>query len=146
MKEELVVKAAYLIGQEEICTPEYLSRKMHLELKDAKKLYKNVLRVVSTPLVSGKAARANANEYLIGEVGDAFSTREPEFVRIRGRPMWLISILLSYPGLGSIGRVGEIMVDGISGKIVGMTPIYEIDKNAERLYKEHKDEIEGPVS
>lgn len=146
MENELIARTAYLLAQRETCTPEYLSKKMNLNLEDAKTLYKNVLKMISSPTVSEKTARAKANQYLLKEVGDAFGTKESEFMRIRDRPIWLIPIQLSYPKLGHLGKVGEILIDGISGKIVGMTPVNEIEEKAEKIYRKHKDEIESPLS
>jgi hypothetical protein len=49
---------------------------------------------------------------------------------------------LTYPGCGVIGEVGMVVVDERTREMVAWTSQQEMYKAAERLYQEHKEEIE----
>lgn len=92
-------------------------------------------------LDAGQALIA-ANRFIVEHLPDRFSAGLPKLVLFPLRPLWLVPVHLTYPGVGVIGEVGMLAVDGDHPVIVGWTPLSEMEALARQLYEENRDEIE----
>ena len=55
-------------------------------------------------------------------------------------------VQLTYPGCGVIGEVGIVAVDETTGGVVAWTSPQEMYQATEKLYQEHREEIEAAFS
>ncbi len=86
------------------------------------------------------AAAANVlNDFL----PDRFCAGQPQFDSVAA--VWQVPVLLSYPRLGVIGRVGEITVSADAGNVLSFTPIDKMKATAETLIEQHREQIEAPL-
>jgi hypothetical protein len=94
------------------------------------------------PVTAHKAERV-ASLYLRDKLPDRFMADDPRLnVSLN---VWRVPVVLSYPVIGSIGEVGEILVHLATGEVVSYTPFDEMRTQANRLYAQHRDAIEAPV-
>jgi hypothetical protein len=93
-------------------------------------------------VLDAKQATAAANRFIIENLPDRFSAGLPKLVLFPLRPLWLVPVHLTYPGIGIVGEVGMLAVDGDHPVVVGWTPPEEMEILAHRLYEENRDEIE----
>jgi len=83
-----------------------------------------------------------ANQFIVEYLPDRFSAGLPKLVLFPLRPLWLVPVHLTYPGVGAVGEVGMLAVDGDRPLVVGWTPPEEMEALAQKLYEENRDEIE----
>ncbi len=85
--------------------------------------------------ISAYVAQQNVNEYLLMRVPNLITSAEPDLELRAEGAVWIVPIVLTMPGFGSLGQVGQIVVDAQFGHIIDneSTPCEEIDKKAERL-------------
>ena len=93
--------------------------------------------------ITALQAQAQANYFLLTQVGDRLVANDP--VLDTGVGVWRVPVLLSYPFIGPIGNVGEILVSTTTEEIVAHTPLEEMKAAALTLYEQHRDEIEAPL-
>ena len=77
-------------------------------------------------------ARSIVNEFLLNHLKDGFCAGVPTLVMFPIAPVWIVPILFSYPQK-VLGTVGDIAINALTGEILGWTPFYEVNKNAEQL-------------
>lgn len=98
---------------------------------------------ISTQVVlDAKQAMAAANRFIVEHLPDRFSAGLPKLVIFPLRPLWLVPVHLTYPGIGIVGEVGMLAVSGDRPAIVGWTPTEEMEALARQLYEENRNEIE----
>ncbi len=93
------------------------------------------------PKITAFEAQAAANGFLLDHMPDRYGAYEAR-LESNGR-VWRLSVLLTYPFIGSIGEVGEIKVAASTGKILFHTPLDTVLENGRRLYEAHREEIEA---
>ena len=93
-----------------------------------------------TPCVTALQAQAVANLFLSDHLPDRFTADEAFGSVTDG--LWHVPVILAYPFVGSIGRVGEILISLTTAEVVSHTPLEEIQQTALRLYEAHRGEIE----
>ena len=93
-------------------------------------------------VVNTRQAMTAANRFIVEHLPDRFSAGLPKLVLFPLRPLWLVPVHLTYPGVGVMGEVGMLAVDGDHPVIVGWTPPEEMEVLAQKLYEENRDEIE----
>ncbi|WP_460201678.1 hypothetical protein [Scytonema sp. NUACC21] len=49
---------------------------------------------------------------------------------------------MAYPGIGSLGQVGEVLVNTSSEVILSYTPFDEIKQTGQKLYEANQDAIQ----
>ena len=96
------------------------------------------------PAVTALQAQAAANFFLNENLPDRFSADQPQLSGLG--EAWTVPVILSYPFIGSIGPVGEILVGLDSEKIISHTPLAEMKQRAVELYALHQDDIEAAFS
>ncbi|MBU0704020.1 MAG: hypothetical protein KKC18_09185 [Chloroflexi bacterium] len=93
-------------------------------------------------VLDAKQAMLAANRFIVEHLPDRFSAGLPKLVIFPLRPLWLVPVHLTYPGIGIVGEVGMLAVSGDRPAIVGWTPTEEMEALARQLYEEHRNEIE----
>ena len=92
--------------------------------------------------LSARQVTIVANRFIAEHLPDRFSAGLPKLVLFPLRPLWLVPVHLTYPGVGMVGEVGMLAVDGDRPAVVGWTPPEEMEALAHQLYEEKRDEIE----
>jgi hypothetical protein len=95
------------------------------------------------PLVSrvtALEAQGIVNEFLSDRLPDRFKADQG----VWQRGFWLVPVILAYPGIGSVGMVGEVRVDG--RVVVDYTAIEEMKRVGMEVYQVNRDAIEAAFS
>ena len=80
--------------------------------------------------VTALQAQALVNDFLSNSLPDRFTADSSELVDDR----WQVSVILTYPQIGSLGSVGLVQVDTEIGKIVSYTPLKQMKQAGIELY------------
>ena len=89
--------------------------------------------------VTALQAQALANDFLSNSLPDRFTANLAEWIDDK----WRISIILTYPHIGSLGEVGDLQVEAETGKILSHTPLDRIKQIGMELYTANQDAIES---
>lgn len=89
-------------------------------------------------------AQIAANGFLLDNLPDRYLAVEPRLDN--AAQAWRVKIVLTYPFIGAVGEVGEILVSTFSEKILSHTPIAEMRERGRLLYKQHRDAIQTAFS
>lgn len=98
----------------------------------------------AVPRLTAFEAQAAANGFLLDHLPDRYGAYDPR-LEPDGRT-WRVSVLLTYPFVGSIGEVGEIKVSAFSEEIVSFTPLDEIRARGRKLYDQNHAAIQAAFS
>jgi hypothetical protein len=93
------------------------------------------------PLVSrvtALEAQGIVNEFLSDRLPDRFTADQG----VWQRDFWVVPVILAYPGIGSVGMVGEVRV----GEVVDYTAIEEMKRVGMEVYQVNRDAIEAAFS
>lgn len=91
--------------------------------------------------VTALQAQAAANLFLSDRLSDRFTADQAK-ISATG-DVWEVPVILTYPLIGSVGQVGEILVSTKKQEVVSHTPIEEMKQSGQRLYEAHRDEIQA---
>ena len=83
--------------------------------------------------ISARQVTAAANDWLISYAGDRFLAGTPALDT--QSDIWLVPILYIYPTEGTLGTVGEITVNSVTGELSGLPSIEELKRRALDLYQ-----------
>ena len=97
----------------------------------------------TVPKITALEAEAATSLFLSNHLPDRITAGDPQLDVRAG--VWRVPVLLAYPVIGSIGEVGEIVVNGQTEEILSHTPVDEMLARARALYDQHRDQIEAPV-
>lgn len=136
--------------------PEDLGQRLRVHITSSKSAQNYTLRerqvayqvrtVPETQVVlDARQAMVTANQFIVEHLPDRFSAGQPKLVvwgELPLRPLWLVPVYLTYPGIGAVGEVGMLAVDGGHPVVVGWTPAQEMESMAHQLYEKKRDEIE----
>jgi hypothetical protein len=75
------------------------------------------ISTVQTEMISAEAARKQANVWLLENVGNLLRAESPELV-LMDKPVWRVAVSLTSPNLGSVGCVGNLELDAVSGEVL----------------------------
>ncbi len=82
-----------------------------------------------TPFV----ARQRVTQVVITEISSQLRGETPD-LNVGDRLCWSVPVVLTSPVCGVVGRVGEILVDAVTGEVLaGAEDLRRIGENAERL-------------
>lgn len=98
----------------------------------------------TAPPITALQAQAEANNYLSDRMPDRFHASHPEFDPDAG--FWRVPVVLSYPILGALGQVGEIIVGAQNEEVLSASTREEMMGVAQLLYEQNRDAIEAPLS
>lgn len=93
-------------------------------------------------MLDAEEAMRAANRFIVEHLPDRFSAGLPKLVQFPLQSLWLVPVHLTYPGIGVVGEVGMVAVDGERPIVVGWTPPEEMEALARQLYEEKRNEIE----
>lgn len=96
----------------------------------------------TTPILTAQKAQAIANLFLSDTLPDRFTADQPALADT----IWQVPVILAYPGIGSIGQVGNIQIDSASERIISYTPFDEMKAIGLHLYQDRQNEIQAAVS
>ncbi len=89
-------------------------------------------------------AHGAASMFLSDNMPDRFCATSPSFDKTAD--YWRVRVILSYPFIGSVGEVGEIIISSTSEEILSHTPLDEMRSRALSLYEQHREAIEAAFS
>lgn len=95
------------------------------------------------PALTALQAQAVANLVLSDHLPDRFTADQPWFDVPHA--CWHVSVLLTYPGIGVLGTVGEIQVAAHTETILAHTPWATMWHTAHTLYTAHRDALAPPA-
>jgi len=83
-------------------------------------------------------AQQTVNGYLLRRVANLITSDEPCLELRPEGDFWIVPVVLTIPGIGKLGPLGQIIVDAQNGSIVEdeSTSCEEIEKEADRLAPE----------
>lgn len=96
------------------------------------------------PQLSALEAQIAANGFLLDNLPDRYLAVEPKLDT--AAQAWRVKVVLTYPFIGSVGEVGEILVSAFSEKILSHTPIVEVRERGRQLYEQHREAIQTAFS
>ena len=99
------------------------------------------MAVQIVPTVTALEAEAKASLFLSDHLPDRLSAGPPQ-LDVEAN-VWCVPVCLTYPVLGLLGQVGEIIINAMSGEVVSHTPVDEMLVQAQALYEQHRDAIEA---
>ncbi len=82
--------------------------------------------------ISEKEAKARANRFILDNLRDGFSAGRPRVVVIGQEAAWSVPVQFAFPER-VFGEVGEIVIQAVSGSILGFTPPAELYRNAKQF-------------
>lgn len=86
-------------------------------------------------------AHGAASMFLSDNMPDRFCATNPSFDKTGD--YWRVRVILSYPLIGSVGEVGELIISPTSEEILSHTPLDEMWTRAHSLYEQHREAIEA---
>jgi len=94
------------------------------------------IEVDSTFNISAFVARQKANLYLLMHLGELVSAGQPE-LWIGEKIYWRLPIIYTLPSVGTLGTIGELLVQTDNGNIELKEPqsVKEIEKRVKNLLK-----------
>jgi hypothetical protein len=102
------------------------------------------MATATVSIITALQAQATANYFLLTQLGDRLGAEDPIFDLAVN--VWRVPVRLSYPDIGPIGHVGEILVSASAEEIVSHTLIDEMKAAAVALYEQHSNKIEATFS
>jgi hypothetical protein len=101
------------------------------------------MMTVAAPTITALQAQAEANFFLSEHLPDRLTADQP-YLDFSSQ-VWHVPVILTYPFLGVLGQVGEILVSAENKTILSYTPVAETLAAAQALAEQHRDAIEAPV-
>ncbi len=94
------------------------------------------IEVHTTLLITTADARQRAGRFLLDNVGNMITAGQPTLHLQADQIRWKVPVLYGLPGHGTLGQIGELMIDVESGQISldESTPISKMEQRAEALY------------
>lgn len=96
------------------------------------------------PIAEPAQAEAMANQWLLDNLPDRFAAGEAWL--IESCHVWYVPIELTYPGLGSLGRVGEALISAFAGTLLSISDIGSIRQAGTELYSSYQDGLQATAS
>jgi hypothetical protein len=91
--------------------------------------------VIVTVNIDANTARRNTTVWLVSEVGNMLIGGTPQLV-VADRSLWRVPALLTSSKIGTVGQVGTVDVDAVTGKLLVNKELIEtILNNAQELYR-----------
>jgi hypothetical protein len=83
--------------------------------------------------ITAFVARQTVTGFVILEIGDRMRGDQPELV-VADRLCWSVPVVLTSPSRGVVGKVGEILVDAMTGElVVEQDTVQRMSNDADRL-------------
>ncbi|MDJ0677184.1 MAG: hypothetical protein QNJ36_17685 [Calothrix sp. MO_167.B42] len=95
-------------------------------------------------VISIQQTQAITNLFLSDYMPDRFTADQPHLTQTGDG--WEVPIILTYPKIGSLGRVGTVMVSTEIEKVIDHTPFEEMKQAGQKLYEKNYDAIQTSFS
>ena len=95
------------------------------------------------PAVTAMQAEAEASLFLSDRLPDRISASSPHLDE--AAQTWRVPVVLTYPLIGLLGQIGEIVVNSTKAEVISSTPVEEMLESARSLAEKHRDAIEAPL-
>jgi hypothetical protein len=80
--------------------------------------------------VTDTVARRRVTAFVIQKVGNLLGTDRP-YLAVNDRWYWVVPVVLTFPEVGPVGRVGEVRVDAQTGEILAdQNDVDNLQRNA----------------
>jgi hypothetical protein len=89
--------------------------------------------------ITALQAQALTNSFLSDRLPDRFTADRAEWIDSQ----WRVPVILAYPGIGSLGEVGEAYVDNQVGTILSHTSLEQMKQKGMELYATNQDAIKA---
>jgi len=99
--------------------------------------------MIANVLPTVTVLEAQANGFLLDHLPHCFTAGRPAFDQ--AAQVWRVPVLLAYATIGSLGRVGEVLISPVSEDVVSATSFEEMKAAVRRLYEQRRAEIEAPL-
>jgi len=97
----------------------------------------------TTPSITALQAQATATLFLSDHLPDRFTADQPWFDP-QGA-CWHVPVILTYPGMGVLGTVGDIQVAAQTATVVAHRACGVMRYTAQGLYDAHRDAIDTAI-
>lgn len=97
----------------------------------------------TAPVITALQAQATANLLLSDHLPDRFTADQARFDPQAA--CWHVPVILTYPGIGVLGTVGDIQVAAQAETVIAHTPFEVMWHTARSLYDTHRDAIDTTV-
>lgn len=77
---------------------------------------------VQTEVIAPEVARKRANVWLLDNAGNLLRAETPVLV-LGEQLFWRMDVVLTSPSLGTIGRVGRLEIDAVTGEVLADTTL-----------------------
>jgi hypothetical protein len=84
-----------------------------------------------------------ANEFALRIYAIGYTSGTPRRLTLGDTVLWIVPIIFTSPGYGSVGEVGVLAVDASSHTVIGFTPREEVLAAGARLAKENRDALDA---
>ena len=102
------------------------------------------MAIHTAPQVTALQAQAAANLFLSDHLPDRFTADQPRLIAADNA--WQVPVILTYPGSGSLGCVGNIQISTTEERVISHTPLVDMKQRAQQLYNTHRDAIDAAFS
>ncbi|MGH9837647.1 MAG: hypothetical protein ACREEM_02560 [Blastocatellia bacterium] len=86
-------------------------------------------------------AQAAVNGFILDHLPDRFCADDPHFDAAAN--VWRVPVILAYLYVGSLGQVGEVVVNANTETILSHTPFDEMKAHARSLYEQNREKLEA---
>jgi hypothetical protein len=99
------------------------------------------MKTSTIPAVTALQAQAATNLFLSDRLPDRFTADQP--VLNSARDTWHVPVILAYPVIGSIGQVGEVLINTQVEEVLSHTSLEDMKRAGVNLYEANRDAIEA---
>jgi hypothetical protein len=93
------------------------------------------------PKLTAFEAQAVANGFLLDNLPDHYLAIEPHLEP--NHQVWRVSVVLTYPYVGSIGEVGEVRISAFTDQIISFTPLDVMRTKGRQLFDQNHAAIDA---
>ncbi len=88
-----------------------------------------------------EAVQVAANSYCLRFYAVGYTGGTPRRLTLRGAEVWIVPVLFTSPGYGTVGEVGLLAIDAETREVVGSTPRAEVKAAGTRLATEKHEDL-----
>lgn len=88
-------------------------------------------------------AQIVANEYCLLHYAVGYTGDVPQRLLLQKREVWIVPVVFTSAGYGTVGAVGVVAVDTATRTVLGATPRDEVLAGGARLSEEKRDELDA---
>ena len=85
----------------------------------------NLVVHINADILSPLSARRRANGWLLDNVGNLLHSESPQLVA-GDRILWRVQVVLTSPSRGSVGVIGALDLDAITGEVIADGAIIDL--------------------